>query len=93
MSRTAPTELEDLPNVGPKTAGYLRQVGVARPADLVGRDPYALYDELCRVSGRRFDPCLLDQFISAVRFMAGSSAKPWWAYTAERKRVLAARKG
>lgn len=91
MERTGLEDLEELPNVGPATAGYLRRAGVNRPADLVGRDPYALYDELCRVAGRRYDPCLLDQFISTVRFMAGEDARPWWAYTAERKRELAAR--
>jgi hypothetical protein len=34
---------------------------------------------------------VLDVFISAVRFMEGAPARPWWRYTAERKRALAAR--
>jgi hypothetical protein len=34
---------------------------------------------------------LLDTFIAAVRFMEGAPKKPWWKYTAERKKVLAAR--
>jgi len=29
--------------------------------------------------------------IAAVRFMEGGPKKPWWKYTAERKRELAAR--
>jgi hypothetical protein len=82
------TELEQLPNIGPAVARYLRRVGVTRPQGLVGRDPYALFDELCRVTGQRFDPCLLDTFIAGVRFMGGEPAQPWWRYTAERKRVL-----
>jgi hypothetical protein len=81
-------ELEQVPNIGPAVAADLRLLGVARPDDLVGRDPYALYDELCRVTGKRHDPCLLDTFLAAVRFMGGGPARPWWAYTAERKRVL-----
>jgi hypothetical protein len=81
-------DLEQVPNVGPAVAADLRLLGVAKPADLVGRDPYALYDELCRVTGKRHDPCLLDTFIAAVRFMGGGPARPWWAYTAERKREL-----
>ena len=60
--------------------------------DLRGRDPYALYDELCRATGIRHDPCLLDTFIAAVRFMEGEPKKPWWKYTAERKRVMAKRR-
>ena len=70
--------LEDIPNVG--------------PADLPGRDPYALYEDLCEKTGQRHDPCLLDTFIAAVRFMAGKPKKPWWAYTAERNRELAHRR-
>jgi predicted flap endonuclease-1-like 5' DNA nuclease len=83
--------LEDLPNVGPAVAADLRAIGIARPAELAGRDPYALYEALNRRTGVRHDPCLLDTFIAAVRFVEGAPAKPWWAYTAERKRTLAAR--
>jgi hypothetical protein len=60
------------------------------PHDLPGRDPYEMYHDLCRITGQRHDPCLLDTFISAVRFMEGAPKKPWYAYTAERKRELAA---
>lgn len=83
--------LEDIPNVGPAVAADLRRLGITTPARLPGRDPYALYDELCRVTGQRHDPCVLDTFIAAVRYMEGAPKRPWWKYTAERKRVLAAR--
>jgi hypothetical protein len=86
------TRLEDIPNVGPAIAGDLRQLGIMSPAELLGRDPYAMYDDLCRITGQRHDPCLLDTFIAAVRFMEGEPKKPWWKYTAERKREMAARK-
>jgi hypothetical protein len=46
---------------------------------------------LCRLTKRRHDPCLLDTFIAAVRFMGGEPARPWWAYTAGRKRAVQAR--
>ena len=84
--------LEEIPNVGPAVAADLRRLGITAPADLLGRDPYALYEGLCEITGQRHDPCLLDTFIAAVRFMAGGPKKPWWAYTAERKRRLAARR-
>lgn len=83
--------LEDIPNVGPAIAADLRQLGITSPDELPGRDPYAMYDELCRITGVRHDPCVLDTFIAAVRYMAGEPKKPWWKYTAERKRELAAR--
>jgi predicted GIY-YIG superfamily endonuclease len=83
--------LEDIPNIGPAIAADLRQLGITMPGDLPGRDPYAMYDDLCRLTGQRHDPCLLDTFIAAVRYMEGEPKKPWWKYTAERKRELARR--
>ncbi len=83
--------LEDLPNVGPAIAADLRAIGIATPAALFGRNPYAMYDALNEVTGRRQDPCVLDTFIAAVRFVEGGPARPWWTYTAERKRELARR--
>jgi len=91
MQRDQYTELEQLPNVGPAIAAELRCIGIAAPQDLVGRDPYDMFDNLCRVTGTRHDPCVLDVFIAAVRFMAGAPAMPWWAYTAERKTVCVSR--
>ncbi|MGI8561896.1 MAG: helix-hairpin-helix domain-containing protein [Luteimonas sp.] len=81
--------LADLPNIGPAMIEDFRDIGIARPQQLVGKDPYALYDRLCRVTGVRHDPCVLDTFISAVRFMEGAPAHPWWHYTPERKARLA----
>jgi len=83
---------EDIPNVGPAIAADMRRLGITSPDELSGRDPYAMYDDLCRVTGQRHDPCLLDTFIAAVRYMEGAPKKPWWKYTAERKRELAARR-
>ena len=81
--------LEDIPNVGVSIAEDLRRLGIREPRDLRKQDPYQLYDELCQRTRQRHDPCLLDVFISAVRFMNGEKAKPWWKYTAERKKTLA----
>jgi hypothetical protein len=83
--------LEDIPNVGTAIAADLRRLGITAPADLRERDPYEMYNDLCRQTGQRHDLCLLDTFIAAVRFMNGEPKKPWWKYTAERKRMLAAR--
>ncbi len=86
------SRLEEIPNVGPAVAADLRRLGITTPGDLLGRDPYALYDDLCQITGQRHDPCLLDTFIAAIRFMTGEPKRPWWKYTAERKRELAARR-
>jgi hypothetical protein len=89
--RREAVRLEDIPNVGPAIAADLRRLGITSPDELLRRDPYAMYDDLSRITGQRHDPCLLDTFISAVRYMEGAPKKPWWKYTAERKRELAAR--
>lgn len=90
--RAALTQLEEIVNIGPSIAGDLRLIGISRPKDLVGQDPYILYDRLCSARRVRQDPCVLDVFISAVRYMEGAPARPWYRYTAERKRILAARR-
>jgi len=77
--------LEQLPNVGPAMAGDLRLLGIQHPAELRGRDAFALYRALERATGHRQDPCVLDTFMAIVDFMEGAAPKPWWAYTAERK--------
>lgn len=79
-------ELTDLPNVGPKVASALFRIGIQQPADLAGRDPFEMYQDLCAETGRREDPCVLDVFLSLTRFMKGDEPRQWWDYTAERKR-------
>lgn len=80
--------LEQLPNVGPAIATDLRLIGIVTPAALSKRDPYALYRKLCLATGQSHDPCIIDVFLSAVRFMQGETPRPWWHYTDERKRHL-----
>jgi hypothetical protein len=83
--------LNQLPNIGPAMVRDFNLIGISKPADLIKKDPYALYKKLCVKTGVRHDPCVLDTFISAVRFMRGAPAKPWWAYTAERKKMLSSK--
>lgn len=75
----------DIPNIGKAMAADFRLMGITRPDELVGRDPYAMYEQLCTATGANQDPCVLDTFIAAVRFMEGGPARPWWHFTAERK--------
>jgi len=93
MERAQVAELEDLPNVGPAVADKLRRIDIREPQDLVGRDPYAMFEELSARTGGRHDPCLLDVFIAVTRFMSGEPARPWWYYTPERKATYASGSG
>lgn len=78
-------QLEQLPNIGPSIAADLRRIGVLHPQALAEQDALALYQALCRVTGKRQDPCVLDTFMAATDFMRGAPARPWWDYTAQRK--------
>ena len=81
--------LTDLPNIGRAMAGDLQRLGIAKPEQLKGRDPYVLYQELSMATGLRQDPCVLDTFISITRFMDGDEARPWWASPSSRSSQLA----
>ncbi len=83
--RERTSTLTDLPNIGKAMATDLILLGIEKPADLLGRDPYAMYERLCALTGCRHDPCVLDVFISITRFMNGDAPRPWWAYSGERK--------
>ena len=92
-NRKTVSHLEELPNIGKAMARDLRLIGIQRPKDLVGKDPYQLYDELCKVTGNKHDPCVIDVFLSVVDFMNGGDAKHWWAFTDERKKYINEKKG
>jgi hypothetical protein len=85
---TVAAKLEDVPNVGPAIAAKLRLLGFQSPDELAGRDPYAMFRDLSEQTGKRYDPCLLDVFISAVSFANGEPPKPWWKFTAQRKAAI-----
>ena len=88
MSRIDIKYLQDIPNVGKATEKYLNILGIHEPLQLIGRDPYEMYNEFCNITNQKHDPCVIDLFISAVRYMEGGPAKKWWAFTEERKNKL-----
>ncbi|MEI8605764.1 MULTISPECIES: helix-hairpin-helix domain-containing protein [Pseudoalteromonas] len=84
-------KLTDLPNIGKAGAADLELLGIIKPDDLEGHDPYEMYERLCILTGSKHDPCVIDVFISVTRFFNGDEPKAWWDYTAERKRLQAAK--
>lgn len=88
VSRARLEKLTDLPNIGPACARDLALIGIRSPRALKGKSPYKLYDRLCEATGVRHDPCMLDTFISVVRFIDGEPPRPWFDFTAERKQTL-----
>jgi hypothetical protein len=85
VNREKLSKLTDLPNIGKAGAADLVLLGIHQPADLIGRDPYQMYQQLCQLTAQRHDPCVIDVFISITRFMQGEAPQVWWAYSAERK--------
>ena len=81
-------ELQTIPNIGPAMATDLLRLGVSTKADLVDRDPLEMYETLCKQTGQRHDPCVIDVFMAAVDFANGAAARPWWKYTPKRKELL-----
>jgi hypothetical protein len=77
----------DIPNIGPAMVADFRVLNISTPQELKKHDAFTLYTKLCKVTGKRHDPCVLDTFLAAVDFMRGAPAKPWWAYTAQRKKT------
>ena len=80
-------KFEDIPNIGPAVARRLVGLGMSKPTQLKNKDPFLLYQKSCKLAGRREDPCLLDTYMAAVDFMDGATARPWYFYTKERKRL------
>jgi hypothetical protein len=89
VDRTRLRALTDLPNIGPASARDLQLLGIQTPSQLVDRNPFEMYETLCDKTATRHDPCVIDVFMSVTRFMAGDYPRPWWDYTAERKRHVA----
>lgn len=79
-------KLSDIPNIGPVMARSLIALGILKPVDLIGSDPYQMYRDLCNVTHKKQDPCVIDVFISAVSYMEGGPARKWWEFTEERKK-------
>lgn len=93
MERKNVKQLQAIPNVGKAIDKDLIRLGIMAPVDLIDRDPYQLYEDLCRITGKQQDPCVIDVFIAAVRYMEGGLPQKWWEFTQERKECLGKKGG
>ena len=84
--------LMDIPNIGVALAADLRSLGIATPEAVQHMHPLQAYEALRTPMGKRHDPCVLDVFLAAHDFMNGGAAQPWWAFTAQRKKLIALEK-
>lgn len=88
QNRETASKLEALPNIGKAISSDLRLIGIHEPKNLIGENPFALYDRLCIKKGKHIDHCVIDVFMSIVDFMEGGEAQSWWKYTEQRKQIL-----
>ncbi len=85
-ARDSVLEFEQIMNVGPSLAEDFRRLGIKKPIDLQGKDPWQLYTQIASLDGLVHDPCVLDCFISAIDYMNGKPPQKWWKFTTARKR-------
>jgi hypothetical protein len=82
-------ELLDLVSVGPAILKDFEMMGIHTVAELSKQNPKRMYDTLCRLTGQRQDPCVLDTFAAAVA-QAKNPRLPaaqcqWWYWSRKRK--------
>ena len=68
-TKTAPIDerrLQDLVSVGPAIERDFVMMGIRNVARLAKQNPKKMYDKLCKLTGERQDPCVLDVFEAAV---------------------------
>jgi len=79
--------LGDLANVGPATLSDLHLLGIRTVPQLARRDAVRLWRTLCRRTGVRHDPCVIDVFMAIIHQARGGKPTPWWKFTPARKRL------
>lgn len=87
MSETR--RLSDLVSIGPKLEADFYQLGIRTVEQLARQEPKRLYARLCRLTGLRQDPCVLDVFEAAVAqardpFLPYAQCQ-WWYWSRARK--------
>lgn len=82
-------QLKDLVSIGPAMLRDFEMLKIHSVAKLAKSDPLRMYQKLCRLTGERQDPCVLDVFRSAVA-QAKNPRLPaeqcqWWYWSGVRK--------
>lgn len=82
-------QLQDLVSVGPATIADFERLGIRTVSALAKKSPHRLYDELCKLTGTRQDPCVLDVFTAAVAQARNprlpAEQRQWWYWSRKRK--------
>ncbi len=83
-NKSAIANLQCIPSIGPKVGEMLVEIGISKVADLRGRNPDELYEQVCAFRGEFMDRCVLYHFRCAVYFATNKNYKPellkWWSW-------------
>jgi Pathogenicity locus len=84
--------LKDLRGIGVKMLGDFEKLGIRSVNELKSRDAKKLYDRMCKLTGTRQDPCVLDTYRCAIE-QARHPDLPveqtnWWYWSRVRKRSI-----
>ncbi len=82
-------QFQDLVSVGPAIEHDFQMMGIRSVAQLAKQNPKRMYDKLCRLTGQRQDPCVLDTFeaavAQAVNPLLPAEQCQWWYWSKIRK--------
>jgi hypothetical protein len=84
------SNLRTLMNVGPAMERDLHALGIRTIEQLAQHEPDALFRRLQEHVGRACDLCVHDTFSAIVHEARTGEKTPWFAWTAARKRRIAA---
>lgn len=82
-------KLKDLAGIGPAFLKDFELLGITSVSQLARKDGKQLYQELCRLTGTRQDPCVEDTLVCAVAQARNpclpAEQRQWWYYSRIRK--------
>jgi len=81
--------LKDLRGIGKKMLEDFEMLGVRSVDDLKSRDAQDLYERMCKLTGTRQDPCVLDTYRCAIEQARNprlpKEQRDWWYWSRLRK--------
>jgi Pathogenicity locus len=84
--------LKDLRGIGTKMLGDFDKLGIRSVNELKSRDAQKLYDRICKLTGTRQDPCVLDTYRCAIEQARHPDLpieqRNWWYWSRVRKQSI-----
>ncbi len=86
-NKSAISNLQCIPSIGPKVGKMLVEIGISKVSDLRSQSPDELYEQVCAFRGELIDRCVLYHFRCAVYFATNEHHRTellkWWSWKDE----------